>query len=101
MSTAGRAFGGSATRDFRDFACYFVAMPKAIVLVKTVVGTHSDVAARVAKVKGVQAAFPTYGRYDVVAAVDVPSLKALSALAREVGGKEGVVATETLVGLEE
>jgi DNA-binding Lrp family transcriptional regulator len=76
-------------------------MTKAIVLVKTVVGTHNDVAASVAKVKGVQAAFATYGRYDVVAAVDVASLKALSALVLELGGKEGVVATETLVGLEE
>jgi len=94
-------FGESATKDFRRLSRYFITMTKAIVLVKTVVGAHSDVAASVAKVKGVQTAFPTFGRYDVVAAADVPSLKALSALAREVGGKEGVVATETLVGMEE
>jgi len=80
---------------------YIVAVVKAVVLIKTVVGAHSKVAASVAKVKGVQDAFPIVGRYDVVAAADVPNLKALSALAREVGGKEGVVATETLVGLGE
>lgn len=76
-------------------------MVKAILLIKTVVGAHSKVAASLAKVKGVQAAFPIVGRYDVVAATDVPSLKVLSALALEVGGRKGVVATETLVGMEE
>ena len=94
-------FGASATKDFRRLSHHFITMTKAIVLVKTVVGAHGDVAASVAKVNGVQTAFPTFGRYDVVVAADVPSLKALSALAREVGGKEGVAATETLVGMEE
>lgn len=93
-------FGESATRHFKGLSCYVAAMVKAIVLIKTVVGAHSDVATSVAKVKGVQTAFPTFGRYDVVVAADALSLKALSELAREVGGKEGVVATETLVGME-
>ncbi len=73
---------------------------KAFILVKTKVRTHSDVASRVGKLKGVLYSFPAMGRADVVAAVEAKSLQELSELAMRIGRTQGVVVTETLVGLE-
>ena len=72
---------------------------KAFILVKTRVRAHSDVAARIRKVKGVLHSFPVMGRTDVVAAVEV-NIHELSELALRIGRIQGVVSTETLIGLE-
>ena len=73
---------------------------KATILIRTKVREHSDVAARVGKMKGVHHSFPVMGRTDVVAAVEVPSLKDLSELAFRISRVRGVSVTETLIGLE-
>ncbi len=73
---------------------------KAIILVRTKVRQHSDVAARVAKLKGVLHAFPVMGRSDVAASVQVSSLRELSELALRITRTQNVTATETLIGLE-
>ncbi len=73
---------------------------KAFILIKTRVRAHGDVAARIRKVKGVLHSFPVMGRTDVVAAVEVDSLQQLSELALRIGRTQGVVITETLIGLE-
>ncbi len=73
---------------------------KASILVKTRVRAHSDVAARIRRVKGVLYSFPVMGRTDVVAAVEADTLQELSELALRIGRSQGVVSTETLVGLE-
>ena len=73
---------------------------KACILVRTKVREHSDVAARIKKMRGVLYSFPVMGRTDVVAAVKVGSLKDLSELALRISRSRGVSATETLIGLE-
>jgi hypothetical protein len=73
---------------------------KAFILIKTRVRAHSDVAARIRKVKGVLHSFPVMGRTDVVVAVKAGTLRELSELALRIGRTQGVVATETLIGLE-
>ncbi len=73
---------------------------KASILVKTRVRAHSDVAARIRRMKGVLYSFPVMGRTDVVAAVQADTLQELSELALRIGRSQGVLSTEALVGLE-
>ena len=73
---------------------------KACVLIKTEAGKHRAVTGKVSKIKNVKISFPVLGRTDVVADVEVGDLKKLSELILEIGGINGVVATETLIGLE-
>jgi len=73
---------------------------KAIILIKTRVRAHRDVAARVRKLKGVVHSFPVMGRTDVVASVKVNTLRELSELALRIGRTQDVAVTETLIGLE-
>jgi len=73
---------------------------KACILIKTDPGKHKAVARNITMLSGVKIAFPVLGRTDVVASVEVTSLKRLSTLAFEIGNVQSVVATETLVGME-
>jgi len=73
---------------------------KACILIKTEAGKHRAVAEKVSKIKNVKTSFSVLGRTDVVANVEVADLKRLSNLALEIGAVTGVVATETLIGLE-
>jgi uncharacterized protein with GYD domain len=73
---------------------------KACLLIRTKPGKHNDVAESVSGIKGVKLAFPVLGRTDVVANVEVADLKALTGLVMKLVEAEGVVASETLVGLE-
>ncbi len=73
---------------------------KACILIKTDPGKHKAVSRSVALIEGVKMAFSVLGRTDVVASVEVTTLKKLSAVAFKVGESPGVTATETLVGLE-
>ena len=73
---------------------------KACILVKSEAGKHGSVCKEVAKLRGVKTAFSVVGRTDVVASVNVANLKELTQLAIKIGAISGVVATETLVGME-
>ncbi len=73
---------------------------KATILVSTRVREHSDVAARIKKMKEVLYSFPVMGRTDVAVAVETPSLGDLSELVLRISKSQGVLATETLIGLE-
>lgn len=73
---------------------------KASILIKTKVRAHSDVALRVRRLRGVLHSFPVMGRADVVAAVEVDTLRELSELALRIGRTRDVQATETLIALE-
>lgn len=73
---------------------------KACVLVRTEPGKYGSTARQIAKLQGVKAVFPVYGRTDVVAAVEAKDVKSLSKLSRSISNVKGVLATETLVGLE-
>ena len=74
-------------------------MVSACILVQYQSGRGRDALKAVKKVKGVKRAFITFGRWDVVAEVEVPDLKTLGAIALKVNGLRGVRASETLVGL--
>lgn len=73
---------------------------KACILIKTDPGKHIAVARNIALLEGVKMAFPVLGRTDVVASVEVTTLKKLSNLTLKIGESPGVTATETLVELE-
>jgi DNA-binding Lrp family transcriptional regulator len=73
---------------------------KACVLVKVVPGKHKEVATALVGQDGVKAAFPTLGRQDVVADVEVSGLRELASLISQVQALSGVRGTETLIGVE-
>ncbi|NWG09208.1 MAG: Lrp/AsnC ligand binding domain-containing protein [Nitrososphaerales archaeon] len=73
---------------------------KACLLIKTQPTKFDQVRKHVRAIKGIKVAFSVLGRTDVVANVEVTSLKELSTLALEMGSIDGVLATETLIGLE-
>ena len=73
---------------------------KACLLIKTQPAKYKQVTKKVKEIKGIKVAFSVLGRTDVVANVEVTSLKELSALALKIGSIDGVSATETLIGLE-
>jgi len=61
-------------------------------------GKLGNVVEEIKKVKGVKRAFSVHGRWDVVAEVEVPDIKALGEMVMKLHGVSGVKATETLVG---
>jgi len=73
---------------------------RACILIKAQAGKFRSVLGEISKMAGVKTAFPTMGRTDVIAIVDIADLKALSTLALKIGEIDGVAASETLVGLE-
>ncbi|MGQ9719341.1 MAG: Lrp/AsnC ligand binding domain-containing protein [Nitrososphaerales archaeon] len=73
---------------------------KACLLIKTQPAKFDQVRKQVRAIKGINVTFSVLGRTDVVANVEVTSLKELSALALKMGSVDGVLATETLIGLE-
>ncbi len=72
-------------------------MVSACVLVQVDPG-RGDALKAIKKLKGVKRAFVTFGRWDLVAEVDVADVKTLGELALKVNGLRGVRASETLVG---
>jgi len=73
---------------------------KACLLIKTQPTKFDQVRKKIRAIKGIRVAFSVLGRTDVVANVEVKSLKELSTLALKMGSVDGVLATETLIGLE-
>jgi len=76
-------------------------MVRACVLICCKAGRYGEVAEGLGGIEAVKEAFSVHGRWDVVAEVEVESLKELSEVALEINGLEGVRATETLIALEE
>jgi len=58
-----------------------------------------DVVKKLSKIPSVLEAFPTFGRFDVVAFCNVEKRDDVGALVKKIGAVEGVVKTETLVEL--
>ncbi|MGQ9468375.1 MAG: Lrp/AsnC ligand binding domain-containing protein [Nitrososphaerales archaeon] len=73
---------------------------KACLLIKTQPAKYDQVRKKVSEIKGIKIAFSVLGRTDVVANVEATNLKELSTLALKIGSIDGVLATETLIGLE-
>ena len=70
---------------------------KACVLVRARPGQHYRVAETIGSFEGVKSAFAVMGSADVVARIEVKSMKALTTLAIQMGNLPDVVTTETLV----
>jgi DNA-binding Lrp family transcriptional regulator len=73
---------------------------KACILIKTEAGMHGSVLKETLKFRGISFAFSALGRTDIVAKVEVASLKELTELVMNIGRTPGVTATETLIALE-
>jgi DNA-binding Lrp family transcriptional regulator len=69
----------------------------ACILICCEAGKYKDIVSEIKKIKGVKKAFGAHGRWDVIAEVEAPDLKALSEISLKLHGLEGVKATETLV----
>lgn len=73
---------------------------KGCVLIKVEPGKHNQVAARVSELKGVKIAFPTLGRQDVVAGVEVADIREMASLVSQIQTIDHVRGTETLIAVE-
>jgi len=72
-------------------------MISACVLVCCEAEKYSDVAKKVKNIKGVVRAFSAAGRWDVIAEIEAPDMKALTNTALKINEMPGIRATETLV----
>jgi DNA-binding Lrp family transcriptional regulator len=70
----------------------------ACVLISCEAGKFRDVTEELRKLEGVKRAFGVHGRWDAVAEVEVPDIKAVGELGVKINGLRGVKANETLVG---
>jgi len=72
-------------------------MINACVLVRSERGRFLDVVSKLKQFKEVKHIFPTLGRYDAVADLEVPDFETLGDVVMRMGRMAGVVFTETLV----
>jgi DNA-binding Lrp family transcriptional regulator len=75
---------------------------KAFVLIKVGTGTHLNFAKstkeEIAKIEGVTEVYGVFGRYDIIAKIETPTLEHLSSvIADKIRSISGVISTETLV----
>ena len=70
---------------------------KAYVLLVTAVGKEQDVAVSLKSIKGVIAANPVYGEYDVVAEVVTDTLEDLNRTISEIRRNPNILRTVTLI----
>ena len=70
---------------------------KACALIRVRPGQHYHVAEQIASFEGIKSAFAVMGSADVVARIEVKSMKGLTALGTQIGNLPDVVTTETLV----
>jgi len=73
---------------------------KACCLIRVRAEQHYQVAAKIATLSGVKSAFAVMGGADVVARIEVKDMRALGALATQIGNLPDVVTTETFVTAE-
>ncbi|MBS7645662.1 MAG: Lrp/AsnC ligand binding domain-containing protein [Candidatus Bathyarchaeia archaeon] len=71
-------------------------MVKACILIKVVPTRVEHVLERVRGLKETGKAYPVYGRWDIVAFIEVPEYGRLKELTGEINRFEGVRSTETL-----
>ncbi len=72
-------------------------MVSACVLICCEAGEYPDIAEKVKNIKGVVRAFSAAGRWDVIAEIEAPNMKALTDIALKINAMPGIKATETLV----
>jgi DNA-binding Lrp family transcriptional regulator len=74
-------------------------MVQILVLINAEKVSVLEVVKKLGKMPGVREAFPTFGRFDVVAFCNVEKRDEVGAFVKTVAGLEGVLRTETLVEL--
>mgnify|MGYP001055841282 FL=1 len=79
-------------------------MIMAFVLIRVGAGEHlsfmRSVKEEIAKIKGVKKVYAVFGRYDLVALLEAPTLQELSAtITDKIRAIDGVQSTESLIGL--
>jgi len=72
-------------------------MVQACILIKAKTKSVFDVVKQLEQMEEVKDAFPVFGRFDVVAFIEVESRDRVVELARKINGLEGVIRTETLL----
>ena len=75
-------------------------MLNACVLIRTSHGKFDEVAKLLRQIKAVKYIFPTLGRFDVVADLEVDSLEELDTAVMRMGNFVGVIFTETLLEIQ-
>ena len=75
-------------------------MLNACVLIRTSHGKFDDVSKLLRQLKSVKRIFPTLGRFDVVADVEVTDLEELDCEILRMGNFAGVIFTETLIEIQ-
>lgn len=74
-------------------------MVQMLVLINAEKVSVFDIVKKMSKMPEVLEAFPTFGRFDLVAFCNVEKREGVGALVKKVGTLEGVLRTETLVEL--
>jgi uncharacterized protein with GYD domain len=74
-------------------------MVQVLVLINAEKVSVLEVVKKLVKMPNVREAFPTFGRFDVVAFCSVEKRDEVGAFVKMVAGLEGVIRTETLVEL--
>ncbi|MFQ6076275.1 MAG: Lrp/AsnC ligand binding domain-containing protein [Candidatus Bathyarchaeia archaeon] len=72
-------------------------MVRACILIRVSSGVERATVEAVKKVRGVKKAYNVFGRYDVVAFAEAPTLRGISAVSGRVNSTEGIKSTETLI----
>lgn len=76
-------------------------MVMAFVLIRVGTGEHMSfeklVKEKIEKIEGVKKVYRVFGRYDLVAHVETPTLGALSSVTDKTRAIEGVLSTESLI----
>ncbi|HDI46724.1 MAG TPA: Lrp/AsnC family transcriptional regulator [Candidatus Methanomethylia archaeon] len=72
-------------------------MVQACILIKAKTKSVFDVVKQLEQMEEVKDAFPVFGRFDVVAFIEVESRDRVVELARKINSLEGVIRTETLL----
>ena len=72
-------------------------MVQACILIKAKTKSVFDVVKQLEQMEEVEDTFPVFGRFDVVAFIEVESRDRVVELARKINGLEGVIRTETLL----
>ena len=67
------------------------------ILIRTMPGKVATVLEDVRRVKGVVKAFPVYGRYDIVAFVEVSDYNSIRKISGEINAIKGIRSTETAI----
>jgi len=74
-----------------------VDVVNAVILIKAVPTKQDELINKIKATENVKKVYPCYGRFDIVAFIEVPDVKEVSLLSLKINSMEGVRSTETLI----